>query len=871
MELGFGSITDGAEAGTTSTATVSIVDNDHPDITIEFSSSGYIVSEDGTPAPVTVTLSAPPKRAVTIPITTANQGTTSNADYSGVPSTGLAFGATETSKSFTVTAVDDTVDDDGESVVLGFGSALPDGITASGTTEATVAITDNDDPIVSVMFSRDQYTAREGDADGTTVTVTLSADPERTVVVPITAAPMAGGAIAADYTLSATSVTFNAGETESTFTITAVDDSDDDDGESVELGFGTLPDRVTPGTQSTANVPITDNNAPHVTEVRVVGRPADGQTYRAGEFITVRATFSEGIRVTRRGNVYLSLHSADGWFGARALRGWNSGVLRLWGGYADVGEEFDSMEFRYRVSQGDQAADQLVVGTHPLNGGGLVLTDGLELTGTSGQLIDPAVDLTPTSFKVDGGPAPRDGRTDGGGGRQNASGPCRRDLTLGRWHGSPQLRNAWGVGCESRANPGTYAAYFTFTLASDTQVRIHAQGAAPAQATIRLRAGRSYTGDPVATAAASGYGRARFDGLLAAGTYTVEVAPSRHNAAVPDVSGLGFTLWAGTVAPPPATLGDCVFEIGRGQSAAARWDASCGSVTVAGSRAAYYIFTGDGGWAEFTVTSPDATEEAYLWEWDSENRGSAQVSSATSGSASCHNRCAYVSHRTIAGRTYTLEVTGDDASAGGRYLAAMHGGSGAMPPAQCITDLGRMDYSNTELRQMGRSRPNGWQFGHMVGRRNFEWPCFSGGPPRHLRQVLHLQHRRGPRRAHGDLRQQRRGRHHGAAPRHRHLRRARGGIAPPGPAGAVPPRPAAAGGHLHRGGARRQHRPHQRIRADHQTGPAPVGARRPMHRAAWAGARRRRDLEERHLGRAVLVQRPVGPPRPLVHLHRHTR
>ncbi|MDE0370133.1 MAG: fibronectin type III domain-containing protein [bacterium] len=727
VELGFGTITDGAEAGTTSTATVSIIDNDHPDITVEFSSSGYIVTEDGTPAPVTVTLSAPPKRAVTIPITTANQGGAENADYSGVPSGGLAFGATETSKSFTVTAVDDAVDDDGESVVLGFGSTLPDGITASGTTEATVAITDNDDPIVSVMFSRDQYTAREGDADGTTVTVTLSADPERTVVVPITHAPM-GGAIAGDYTLSDTSVTFNAGETESTFTITATDDSDDDD-ESVRLGFGsTLPDRVNLGTPSTATVPITDNNAPHVTEVRVVGQPADGQTYRAGEFITLHVTFSEGIRVTRRGNVYLSLHSADGWFGARALRGWNSGVLRLWGGWADVGEEYDTMEFRYRVSQGDQAADELVVGTHRLNGGGLVLTDGLQLTGVSGELIDPAIDPMGFGFKVDGGDAPRTGRTDGGGGLLNASGPCRRDISLGRWHGSSLLRNAWGVGCESRANPGTYAAYFTFTLASDSQVRLHAQGGAPAQATLRLRAGRAYTGEVTATAAASGYGRARIDAFLPAGTYTLEVAPTRHDAAVPDVSGLGYTLWAGTVVAPPA-IGDCVTEISRGHSAAARWDASCDSVTNTGRRAHYYSFTGDGGIAEFTVTSPDATEEAFLWEWDSQNRGSAQVDSATSGSASCHNRCAHVFHRTIAGRTYTLEVTGDDASAGGRYLAAMHGGAGAMPPNQCIADLGRVDHTNAELRQMGRSRPNGWQFGHMVGRRNFEWPCFSADRP----------------------------------------------------------------------------------------------------------------------------------------------
>ena len=729
--LGFGTLPTGAEAGTISASTVSITDDDDPEITVEFDFGEYTASEaaGGRTATVTVNLSAPAERDVSIPITHTPMDGATAGDYSGVP-TSVAFGAFETTKTFTLTVVDDTVDDDDETVEFGFGSTLPNRVTVGTTDTATVRITDDDDPFVTVNFSRATYTAREGDTDGTTVTVTLSADPERTVTIPITHTPM-DGATAGDYTLSATSVTFNAGETSKTFTITATDDAANDDGESVELGFGVITDpqnRVNLGTLTTASVPITDNNAPHVTEVEVLGRPADGQTYRAGEFITLRVTFSEGIRVTRRGNVYLSLHSADGWFGARALRGWNSGVLRLWGGYADVGEEFDTMEFRYRVSQGDQAADQLVVGTHSINGGGLVLADGLELTGTSGELIDPAIDPMGFGFKVDGGDAPRNGRTDGTGGLQNASGPCRRDISLGRWHGRAQLRNAWGVGCESRANPGTYAAYFTFTLGSPTQVRLHAQGGAPAQATIRLREGRTYTGDVIATASASGYSRARFDGLLAAGTYTLEVAPTRHNAAVPDVSGLGFTLWAGTVAPPPTAISDCVANISRGQSAAARWVAGCNSVTNTGRSAAYYVFTGDGAWAEFTVTSPDATEEAYLWEWDSDNRGSAQVDAATSGSASCHNRCATVRHRTIAGRTYSLEVTGDDASANGRYLVSA-GSGGSTPPAECITNLGRMDYTNAELRQMGRSRPNGWQFGHMVGRRAFGWPCFSGDAP----------------------------------------------------------------------------------------------------------------------------------------------
>ena len=72
------------------------------------------------------------------------------------------------------------------------------------------------------------------------MTVTLSADPERTVEVPITTTNQ-GGATSADYSGVPTSVTFDAGQTSKTITFTAAQDTVDDDGESVELGFGTLP------------------------------------------------------------------------------------------------------------------------------------------------------------------------------------------------------------------------------------------------------------------------------------------------------------------------------------------------------------------------------------------------------------------------------------------------------------------------------------------------------------------------------------------------------------------------------------------------------------------------------------------------------
>ena len=95
------------------------------------------------------------------------------------------------------------------------------------------------------------------------VKVTLSADPERPVDIPLILTNQ--GASDDDYSLSATSLTFNSGETEKTITFTATDDAEDDDGESVKLTFGsTLPAGVTVGSPAEAVVSITDDDVPAV-------------------------------------------------------------------------------------------------------------------------------------------------------------------------------------------------------------------------------------------------------------------------------------------------------------------------------------------------------------------------------------------------------------------------------------------------------------------------------------------------------------------------------------------------------------------------------------------------------------------------------
>ena len=177
-------------------------------MTVSFGASTYTAAEGGT-ATVTVTLSADPERTVEVPITTTNQGGAVAADYSGVPAS-VTFATGETEQTITFTAAQDTVDDDGESVKLGFGTTLPARVSEVSPSETTVSIRDDDDPQVTVSFGASTYTAAEGST--ATVTVTLSADPERTVEVQITTTNQ-GGASAADYSGVPATVTFNAGET----------------------------------------------------------------------------------------------------------------------------------------------------------------------------------------------------------------------------------------------------------------------------------------------------------------------------------------------------------------------------------------------------------------------------------------------------------------------------------------------------------------------------------------------------------------------------------------------------------------------------------------------------------------------------------
>ena len=253
LTLGFGSLPDRVNNG--GPASVSLVDNDDPVVTVFFAQSHYTATEGGGAAKVQVFLSADPEREVVVPLLMSPGDDATAADYSGVPER-LIFMRGETKKDFELLATDDDENDDGETLTLRFGT-LPDRVNNGGS--ALVSLLDNDDPVVAVSFDQSHYTATEGDA--VTVTVALSADPERRVEIPLVVT-LENGATEADYSGVPEQIIFMRGETKKTFALLVTDDDEDDDGETMKLGFGTLPDLVNNG--GSALVSLVDNDDPVV-------------------------------------------------------------------------------------------------------------------------------------------------------------------------------------------------------------------------------------------------------------------------------------------------------------------------------------------------------------------------------------------------------------------------------------------------------------------------------------------------------------------------------------------------------------------------------------------------------------------------------
>ena len=109
-----------------------------------FAEPTYSATEGGPAATVTIRLSAAPGRELTILLTATPAGGTTGDDYTVTPASAM-FQSTVTEATVEITAVDDSVYEAGEKVVLGFQRPLS-GITEQNPATATVTLIDNDAP-----------------------------------------------------------------------------------------------------------------------------------------------------------------------------------------------------------------------------------------------------------------------------------------------------------------------------------------------------------------------------------------------------------------------------------------------------------------------------------------------------------------------------------------------------------------------------------------------------------------------------------------------------------------------------------------------------------------------------------------------------
>ena len=243
--------------------------------------------------------------------------------------------------------------------------------------------------LVSVSFFRTNYTATEGGSEAT-VAVRLDRSPRRTVTIPLTAIH-GGGADAGDYSMP-TGVTFRFADRQQFFTVTANDDTEDDDGESVEIGFGALPGAVSVGDPSTTTVTLVDDDLPtgtSVVDVAITSDPGTDAIYGIGDVIQATVTFEAAVTVTATPQLTLTVGSSVTVLLGRAAR--NADYMS--------GSGSRKLVFAYTVAAGDNdpdgvsiSADSLALnnGTIIDGGGEAVVLLHPEVGAQSGHLVDTA-------------------------------------------------------------------------------------------------------------------------------------------------------------------------------------------------------------------------------------------------------------------------------------------------------------------------------------------------------------------------------------------------------------------------------------------------------------------------------------------------
>ena len=238
-------------------ASLTIAEDDAP--TAQFTQTSYTVAENAGPLTVTLTRTGDVTNGSSVGVVATGGTAVSGQDYTGVP-TRVFFAPGSATATFNINLILNPAATGDKTIVLGLVNPFTNAPVAGQS--ATVTITDfiiPPPPPAPFRFDQDSYTVAEG-AGTLTLTVTRTGTAAATVGVRLDAV---GGVAAAtpgvDFTAPAT-LTFAAGQTTATLTVTLLDDTLVEGPEAFAL---TLTDPATPADPfglATAVVTITDDD-----------------------------------------------------------------------------------------------------------------------------------------------------------------------------------------------------------------------------------------------------------------------------------------------------------------------------------------------------------------------------------------------------------------------------------------------------------------------------------------------------------------------------------------------------------------------------------------------------------------------------------
>ena len=278
-----------ATLGSPSVHTYTITDDDaEPTVTLGLTGSPMAEAAGG--ATVTATLSAASGKTVTVFL--AFSGTATLTDDYTRSGTSIVIPAGSTTGSITLAAVQDTLDEPDETIVVDI-SSVTNG-TESGTQQVTATITD-DDAEPTVAFNATTSSGAES-ATPALLAVSLSAASGKTVTVAYSVTGGSASGAGTDYTLASGTLTFSPGDISEDVSIAVVDDPLDEFDETVVVTLAS-PVNATLGA-AVHTYTIEDNDAEPTVSIDNVTTDPEGDSGTTDAMFTVWLSAPSGKTIT---------------------------------------------------------------------------------------------------------------------------------------------------------------------------------------------------------------------------------------------------------------------------------------------------------------------------------------------------------------------------------------------------------------------------------------------------------------------------------------------------------------------------------------------------------------------------------------------